>query len=238
MEYNEKRNWNGLFKMGALSAIIIVLVYLAELVVIVFYGLPPSTAAGWFALLQRNRLTGLIQTFALDVIAVTFHAPLYVAFFFLLKRNAKSYSTLILAVVFAWIGIAVYFASSTTFSMLYLSDQFASATTEVQRSQILTSGQTLIAVFNGTGPFIAYFLYAVSGILVSIVMLQTHIFSKVVAIAGLVGNVLELGLPPSIDPAFFLKIDPFLIGIGGVVLLFWYLAIAVKFYRESYGKES
>ncbi len=152
MSNDENRDWIGLYRIGAVSALIIVLVYLIELVVVVVYGLPPSTAEGWFALLQRNRLVGLIQSFAMDIIAVSFHAPLYIALFFLLRQTKKVYSTLILAVVFAFIGIAVYFASNITFSMLYLSDQFASATTEAQKSQILTSGQTLLAVFNGTGP--------------------------------------------------------------------------------------
>jgi hypothetical protein len=42
-----------------------------------------------------------------------------------------------------------------------------------------------------------------------------------------------LGLPPSINPAFFLQIDPFLIEISDVILIFWYIAIAVKLYNVS-----
>jgi hypothetical protein len=117
--------------------------------------------------------------------------------------------------------------------MLYLSDQFASATTDAQRAQLLTSGQTLMAIYNGTGPFVAYALNAIAGILVSIVMLQSNVFSRMVAIAGIAGNALELGLPPSIDPAFFLQIDPLLIGVGGVILIGWYLTIAVRLFRLS-----
>jgi hypothetical protein len=63
MSDSEHQNWAGLFKLGAISALIIVLVYLIEMVVVVAYGLPPGTAAGWFALLQKNRLVGLIQFF-------------------------------------------------------------------------------------------------------------------------------------------------------------------------------
>jgi hypothetical protein len=227
----ENRDWSGLYKIGAGSAAIIVLVYLIELVVVVRYGLPPGTVEGWFALFQSNRLVGLIQSFALDIIAVSLHAPLYIALFFLLRQPKKGYATLILAAIFAFIGLAVYFASNITFSMLYLSDQFASAATEAQKSQFLISGQTLLAVYNGTGPFVAFLFNAVAGILVSVVMLQNHVFARIVAIAGIVGNALELGLPPSIDPPFFLQIDPILIGLGGVILIFWYIAIAVKFYR-------
>jgi hypothetical protein len=229
----EKQNWNGLYRIGAISAAIIVLVYFTEMVVILSFGLPPTSAAEWFAALQRNRLVGLIQTLALDLIAVAFHAPLYLALFFLLRQARKLSATLLLSVLFALIGISVYFASNVTFSMLYLSDQFAAAVTEAQKAQILNSAQTFLAIYNGTGPFIAYFLYAVAGILISIVMLRSHRFAAWVAIAGIVGNALELGLPPSIDPAFFLQIDPILIGVGGVILIVWYLAIAVKLFGVS-----
>ena len=233
MNNNDNRPWAGIYKIGAISAASIVLVYLIELVIIVVYGLPPSTAEGWFGALQKDRLIGLIQTFALDLLAETAHVTLLVALFFLLNQTKKLTGTLVLSCAFALIGFAVYFATNITFSMLSLSDQFAAAASEAQKSQLLTSGQTLLAVYNGSGPFVAFFLLALSGILISIVMLRSQVFAKWVAIIGIVGYTLELGLPPSIDPAWFLKIDPILIGIGGVILIVWYIAIAVKLIEMS-----
>lgn len=231
MNNTENREWAGLFKNGAISAAAILLVYIIELVIIPVYGLPTSTVEAWFAALQKNRLAGLIQTFGLDIVAEIFHAIFFVALFFLLKQAKKLTATLIIASVFAGLGLAVYFATNITFSMLYLSDQFATAATEAQKSQLLTSGQTFLAVYNGTGPFIAFLLLALASILFSIVMLRSQVFAKWVAILGINGFTLELGLPPSINPAWFLQIDPFLVGLGGVILLFWYGAIAVKFFR-------
>jgi hypothetical protein len=232
MNTQENHQWNSLFKIGAISAAAIVLVYIIELVVILIFGLPPATAEGWFGVLIRNRLAGLIQTFALDLVAETFHVTFFVALFIFLYQTRKLAGTLIISGAFALIGFAVYFATNITFSMLYLSDQFASAGLEAQKS-LLTSGQTLLAIYNGSGPFAAFFLLALSGILVSIVMLRSHVFAKWIAIIGIVGFTLELGLPPSIDPAWFLKIDPLLIGIGGVLLIVWYIAIAVRFVEVS-----
>ncbi|HVN53462.1 MAG TPA: hypothetical protein VMT46_03955 [Anaerolineaceae bacterium] len=233
MNDDDQREWTGLFKLGALSALIIVIVFFVEIVVIVFYGLPPTSVEGWFALLNANRAVGLIQTFALDVIAVSFHAPLYLALFFYLREGQKGAATLLVAVTLALIGMAVFFSTNITFSMLYLSGQYASAASPEQKAQFVISGQTLLSIYNGTGPFVAYLFYAVAGILVSIVMLQTRRFAMWVGIAGIIGNVLELGLPPALNPPFFMQIDPFLIGIGGVILLFWYVAIAVKFYSQK-----
>lgn len=226
-------NQNGLYRAGAVSAVVIVIVFLIEMVVILAFGLPASTAEAWFAVLQRNRFVGLIQTLGLDLVAVAFHAPLYLALFFFLRQVKKHSAALLLSLVFSLIGISVYFASNVTFSMLYLSDQFSAAATEIQKAQILTSGQTMMAIYNGTGPFVAFLLYAVAGILVSIVMLRGGLFAPWIGILGMIGNILELGLPPALDPAFFLRIDPILIGVGGAVLLVWYVAIAVKLFRVS-----
>lgn len=233
MNNHEDHAWAGLFRIGAISAAAIVLIYVIELVVILIFGIPPSTAEGWFGILQRNRLAGLVQTFALDIAAEIFHIAFLVALCFLLKQTKKLSATLILSAVFGLIGFAVYFATNITFSMLYLSDQFATAGLEAQKTQLLTSGQALLAIYNGSGPFAAFLLLAISGILVSIVMLRSQVFAKWVAILGIVGYTLELGLPPSIDPPWFLQIDPLLIGIGGVLLIIWYIAIAVKFVQIS-----
>lgn len=225
------KNYTGFIRLAAIAALIIVGIYLIELVVVLVYGLPPYSVEAWFTLFETHRLIGLVQSFALDIVAVFMHAPLFIGLYLVLKDTKKSSGTLILATLLSFIGIAVYFSTNTTFSMLFLSDQYAAATSETQKTQLLTSGQTLFSIYNGTGPFAAYFLYALAGILISVVMFHHPFFSKSIAITGIIGNALELGLPPSLDPAFFLKIDPYLIGIGGVFLLFWYTAIAIKLFN-------
>lgn len=222
-------------RVGAMSAVVIVLIYLTELSVVAVFGLPPvfGSAENWLTALQRNRLLGIVQTFGLDIVAVAFHAPLYVAFFFFLRSFKKGYPTVVLSTALSFIGIAVYFASNTTFSMLYLSDQLSAATTELQKSQILNSAQAMMALWNGTGPIAATNLYGIAGILVSIVMLQSGKFPKSVAIVGIVGNALQLGPPVSLLPPLYLKVDPFLVGIGGIILLFWYAAVALRLWRAE-----
>ena len=218
-------NWKGLFATGAISAFVIVLMYLAELIVVLLKGFPPTTVEGWFSVLQSNRPIGLMRTFAPDIIAIGLKAPLYLALYFLLRQVRNAYPSLILAVVLAFIGMAVYFATNTSFSMLSLSDQLSMATTDAQRSQILTAGQALFSIYNGTGPFVAFALFAIPGILLSIVMMQSGNFGRTVAILGIVGNALELGFLPEIESSTFLKIDPVLIAIGGVLIIIWELPL-------------
>jgi hypothetical protein len=221
--------------MGAISAIIILLVFAVELIIVAIHGLPPvfGSAEDWLKALQRNRMLGLAQTFALDIVAVSFHAPLYVALFFYLRSFQKDYPTLILSAVFAFIGMAVYFSSNATFSMLYLSDQLSAATSEAQRVSVIETAKAALAVYwNGTGYDIATNFAGIAGILVSIAMLRSKRFSPAIAIVGIVGNALELGPPAILMPPIYLKIDPLAVAVGGLLLLIWYAAIGVKLWKE------
>jgi hypothetical protein len=222
-------------KIGAFSAAAIALICIAELIVVAVCGLPPilGSAENWLAALQPNRFLGIVRTLGLDIILVALYAPLYLSLFFLLRTFRKGYPTLILSIAFSFIGIAVYFATNPTFSMLYLSDRLAAATTEVQRNQVLDSARTLIALWNGTGPIAATILAGLSGLLVSIVMLQSRKFRPIVAIAGIIGNALQLGPPVSIMPPAYPLVDPYLIMLGALALLFWFVGIALRLFRAQ-----
>jgi hypothetical protein len=236
MNETDVRASSTFLKAGAASLAVIVLMFLAELIVVVVWGLPPvfGTAQAWLEVLHRNRFLGIVQTFGLDIVAVAFHAPLYVAFYFLLRSSPKGTGTLLLALVFSFVGIAVYFATNPTFSMLYLSDKLYAAD-EAARARVLASAETLVAAWNGTGPIVATNLYGIAGILISVVMLQSRKFRIVMPILGIVGNALQLGPPVSLLPPLYLSIDPILVGAGGFLLIVWYVALAIRFWKEANG---
>ena len=55
--------------------------YLAELIVVLLKGFPPTTVEGWLSVLQSNRSIGLMRTFTLDITAIGLKAPLYLALY-------------------------------------------------------------------------------------------------------------------------------------------------------------
>jgi len=238
MSDTDARTSSGFLKAGAVSLAVIVLIFLAELIVVVVCGLPPvfGTAQAWLDALHQNRSLGIVQTFGLDIVAVAFHAPLYVAFYFLLRSHSRGHGTLLLALVLSFVGIAVYFATNQTFSMLYLSDKLYATASEIDRARVLASAETLVAAWNGTGPIVATNLYGIAGILISMVMLQSRKFRIVMPVLGIVGNALQLGPPVSLLPSLYLSIDPILVGVGGFFLVVWYVALAVRFWKEANGQ--
>jgi hypothetical protein len=82
-----------------------------------------------------------------------------------LRRASPSLMTI--ALTLGLLGIALFFAVNPTFSMLYLSDQYQAATTEVQRATFLAAGEALWANYNGTAFGLFFVLCGVSYLLIS-----------------------------------------------------------------------
>ena len=126
--------------------------------------------------------------------------------------------------IYAFVGIAVYYASNTAFNMFSLSEQYAAATTDAQRSMLLAAGESMLAIGNGTGFNMAGLLLQSALVIISVVMLRSNIFSKVAAYVGILANVLGL--------AYFLPAVGVLLSLISVVgLAIWYILIARKLFQ-------
>jgi hypothetical protein len=158
---------------------------------------------------------------------------MFLALYVALRRANRSYMAI--AALLGFTGIAVYFASNTAFSMLSLSDQYAAATTDAQRSMFLAAGQAVLAInqpvapYQGTGIYVSILLQAVAGLIISVVMLRNKIFSKVTAYVGILANVFDLVY--CITFAFVPGIDVYLLSAAGLFLCIWHILIGLRLYR-------
>jgi hypothetical protein len=60
-------------------------------------------------------------------------------------------SAMTIAAALGFVGIAVYLASNQALTMLSLSNQYAAATTDTQRSLLLAAGQVTLAIHHNAG---------------------------------------------------------------------------------------
>ena len=218
--------WKGLYKVGAAAALIMVVAFF-PIQIIAFSMAPiPTTAIDWFTLLQNNRLLGLLDLDLLYVADQALLIPIFLALYVALRRANKAYMTL--ATILGIVAATVYFATNNAFSMLYLSDQYAAATTDAQRSLFLAAGEAILAVSQGTGWYLFNILGAVAPLIVSAVMLRSNIFSKITAYLGILGNALGLAFFVPAVGIFFLLISAF-------VLQIWLILIARRLYQLSKG---
>ena len=122
-------------------------------------------------------------------------------------------------------GIAAYFASSTAFNMLSLSDQYAAATTDEQRAMFLAAGQAMLAIWTGTAFDVGYILEGVALLIIAVVMLRSTLFGKVTASVGILLGVMSL-VPPTAG------MIGLLFSLGSLVPLeIWLILIARRLFQ-------
>jgi hypothetical protein len=186
--------WQTLHRVGGVSALA-VLVFIPIQMVVFFVWPPPNSVIGWFALFQDNALVGLLDMDLLLIVDYLLLIGVFSALWASLRRANES--LMAIALILQLVATATYLASTVAFEMLTLSNQYATATTDVERSIFLAAGQTMLATWQGTAFDVSYVLSALAILTVSAVMLRSHLlFSKVTGYAGLSAGILAL-VPPT-----------------------------------------
>lgn len=213
--------WRTLYRAAGVAALITVVLVPVQLAVFVAYPFP-ETVTGWFQLLQDNRLAGLVDLDLLlvvdNVLLVVIALALYVA----LRPVSPSVTTMAMGL---WLlAIAMFIASNPALELLALSDRYAAATSEAQRSTAVAAGEALLAGWDGTAFQVGYVLGQLAGIMIGLVMLRSRLFGRAVPYTLIAGNVVGFGL---YLPTVGLAIS----AASGLVLWTWYLLIAPRFFR-------
>ena len=230
-------SWITLFRIGGVAALLAVILFrrflAVELMTFNGFGIfevPPSEPASaleWFALLQENKVVGLILLGLVDLINYALVGLLFLAVYGALRKVNRI--AMGLAILLSMISLSVYFASNQALGYLYLSGQYQAATSQAQRSVYLGAGEALSANLQGTGWYVSLFLIYLAGLIIAIVMLKSDVFNKVTAWTGLLANSFGLllfatlifapaiaWLPPSLSAPFRVT---------------WYILIALKLFR-------
>lgn len=216
--------WKELYRIGFIAcAAFPVLITIFIIAYFIWPYTPGLTlVADIFTILHTNRLKGLIS---LDL-AVPVMLPILVlqmlALYVALKRVNESYA--LIALVFGLMGVVLWLAARPLAEMVYLSNQYAAATSDVAKHQYLAAGEALSALFNGTAWMLSQIFIPVSYTISSALMLRSKIFSKTEAYIGIVFKPLGMGiLLPEVG-----DIVGILGTLGGVV---WYLLLARTFFQ-------
>ena len=131
---------------------------------------------------QKNWFLGLLSLDLLYILNSALLSIIYLALYIALKRISES--LMAIALTLGLVGIAAYFPSNTAFEMLSLSNQYAAATTDAQRTILLAAGQAMLAIYTGTAFNVYYVMNAIALLIISVVMLRGNIFSRVTAYVG------------------------------------------------------
>jgi hypothetical protein len=239
--------WKSLYTIGGVAALVAGVAFRRNIAAEVglFTGrAAPLTVANWYLLLQNNRLLGLVYLNILDLVNYALLALMFLALYVALKQASKICMTI--AMLLALVGITVYFASNTAFSMLSLSDQYSAATTDGERSILVAAGQAMLALNRfgdtnahpGTGGYVSLLLVAVAGMSISVVMLRSTVFSRPTAVVGILAATFDLAY--CIAYVFLREVDSrqlalFLIPAAGLLLAIWHILTGLRLLRLGCG---
>jgi hypothetical protein len=208
--------WHWVYKIGGIAALIMALIIPLQLVVFIVAP-PPSTVLGWFTLFQKSKLLGLLSFEFMFVVYGVLSVPMALALYLALRRTNESFTAIYLALNL--VGVVALFAARPAFDMLYLSNQYAAATTDAQRSMFLAAGEAMLAVFHGTAFLVSYVLGSLTGLIISLVMLQSSIFTKLTAYVRIISSVLDFGI-------FVPTVGLFISAFSVVLLMIWNILVA------------
>jgi hypothetical protein len=199
------------------------------MLIMIILGSQPETIEKCFSMLNQNRLNGLLR---LDILTV-FVMPLYYLLFYsiyqALRKSNQEVVSLSTIIIFA--GLTLFLATPSVFSLLHLSDKYALASTDIEKSQLLAAGQAIIAsdMWHGTGARIGGILLQLGALTISIIMLKSKVFNKLTAITGIVTHGLDF---LHIIIGFFLPtIGVILMAVAGPLYLLWFPLIGVRLFR-------
>jgi hypothetical protein len=200
------------------------------MIVLVVFSPYPETAKDWFDLLQNNRLVGLLSLDILVLAGFPLCYPLYFALYGALKKVNKVHAAF--ATILAFAGLTILIATDKSYSIISLSKQFSAATTEVQKTLLLASGQSALTMGNDAGANLGGLFVEGAALILSILMLRSGIFGKVASYSGIVGHGFDLArilinllIIPLTDLAWVPMIGFVLLAIGGPLQLIWYALI-------------
>jgi hypothetical protein len=185
-------DWKGLYKLGSVSALLLVVIIVATGIVFAIEPQPlDGTALDWFMLFQNNPILGLVEFELLMIVYVIVSIPVVLSLYVLLRPVNPSWMTICL--VLSLLGVMCFIAARPAFEMLWLSNGYAAATNEAERTIFLSAGQALVADFHGTAFHISYILGSFTGLIISFVMLQSNIFGKAFAFVRMAPAYATLG---------------------------------------------
>lgn len=236
-------DWRFLYKLGGIAAFIAVIFFRrnlsAEFSAFNGFGIfevpeaVPVSAGEWFALLNSNRLVGLVYLGLTDLINYLLVGLLFLALGAALWKTNRCAA--LLAAALAWTGIIIFFCTNQTFSILSLSEQFATAAGDARRSLLLAAGEALLAINNpgltnpGFGHMAALFLVTLAALIFSVVMLRGDVFSKAAGWVGILSASFQLLYFPAVlfAPAL-IALPPVLSAPFRVT---WYVLAAIKLFK-------
>ena len=223
--------WKDLYRIGFIAcAAFPIFIVIAVVAYFIWPYAPGFTSVmDIFSDLQTNRLGGLVSLDISVVILMPVMIFEILAVYVALKCVNESFA--LIALVLGLMGVVLWLVSKPLVEMVYFSNQYAAAASEVERSHYLAAGEALNAIFSGTAWMLSQFLISISGVINAFLMLRCNFFGRATAYTGLALSFFGISFWIPVIGAFLSLLGT----IGGVI---WYTLLARDFYHLGWGESN
>ncbi len=235
-------SWQGLYRIAGVAAILIVIVALTDIVLSSTQGaaVGPATlsAEGWFARFETGWFLRMCDLGFWNIVTGALMIPVVVALYGAHRRVTPAYMALGAAIYL--VGIAIYASNNVAIPMALLSSKYATAA-DAQRGALAAAGEAMLARGEDFTPgSLVGFLYTeTAGLIISVIMLRSRVFSKVNAYAGIIAFTLLMLFTLWATATSTMGTVALLVAmIGGVASVVWYVLMARRFFQLSRGAEA
>jgi hypothetical protein len=183
--------WFALRRLAGWATLAQLLCLLLSVVAGIAVGSEPATAQEYFAMLQNDRVVGLMRLDFPTLVMICLFSITSYGIYGALRRSDGAYAGLATALIY--VGVVLALANHSALSMIRLSDLYAVATTAAAHEQLLVAGEAIIAgdMWRSTSGLLAGIFMQGGFVLVSMLMLRSTAFSKGTAVSGLAANGLD-----------------------------------------------
>jgi hypothetical protein len=216
--------WRSLYRIGAVAAAISVVVIPLSIVAFFVWPLWPDNVLD---LIQQDWFAGLMGLDFGYLFSNIFAVPFFLVLYVTLKEVDEGWALIALAL--GLIGLACLVPARPIPEMFALSDRYAAATTETERTSILIVRDSMLAHFHGMAFHAHYILGSASLLISSFLMLRSQTFSRTTAYVGVVTNIVVLGL-------YVPVVGVWISMLSVVGYLVWYILIARKLIELGWAK--
>jgi hypothetical protein len=226
---NQDSDWKSLYTIGGAAALLQLAAILAMILVQAVLGPKPANAEEAFVIQQSSYLAVMLRGDFLLLFLIGAYLGTFPALFVALRQIDMV--AVFFATLFTLMAVTLAFATEPTFSLLHLGSQYATATSQAARAQLVAAGEAIIAAngWNSSAGYMTGILLQGGGVIISLVMLRSKEFSKVTALAGLLGNAFDLvqhilhPFAPSLSATIQMVMGPF--------YLVWFPMLARDLFR-------
>lgn len=231
-----EKQWKSVYRLGGIMTTIALIGILTDVIIGNITGgnltALPQTAVERFAQFHEKKFLGLYNLDFLNILNQILLIPAYFALYAVHRAINKPHA--LLALLIFLFGSAIMVSNNAALPMLELSNKYFAATTESQKLLFAAAGESLLAsgAHGSPGIFLGFFIPNIANLLISIVMLNGKIFSKLNSWIGIVGSILIMlyviliNFVPGVETMATAIAMP-----GGLLLMAWMIMYTIKLFR-------